>query len=402
MKVMKGNLEFFREMLSEITNISFMTLDAEYEILYSNAPHLEIFTTFFRLNSGYQQMIEHGKIQPEDMEDYRGQPVIATNTVGMAWLSDVELRGYELEKIHIIGPVFLDDYSPKLIEAGLERLQLSVKMRHQFMDIIRELPIVSLNRLYEYGSMLHFCLTGEKIGVSDFVYADTVREIPEEMLEEKHGSYMAETNILKLVEEGNLGYKEEMEKIKAGNVGKFADGDYLRQAKNTVIVFCGLCARAAVKGGIAPEIAYVLRDQYIRRTENADCLAEVTKVNADMLDDYVRCVHRLKLTQERSSAVQECCDYITLHLKEKIDIHMLASKFGYTDYYFSDKFKKEMGVSVREYTMQKKIEKAKEYLKYSTLTIQNISDELGFNTASHFGRVFKEQTGVSPGEYRGR
>lgn len=102
---------------------------------------------------------------------------------------------------------------------------------------------------------------------------------------------MAETNILKLVEEGNLGYKEEMEKIKAGNVGKFADGDYLRQAKNNVIVFCGLCARAAVKGGIAPEISYVLREQYIRRTESANCLAEVTKVNADMLDEYVRRVH---------------------------------------------------------------------------------------------------------------
>lgn len=61
-----------------------------------------------------------------------------------------------------------------------------------------------------------------------------------------------------------------------------------------------------------------------------------------------------------------------------------------------------MGISVREYTMQKKIEKAKEYLKYSNLTIQDISDELGFNTASHFGRAFKEQTGVSPGEYRER
>lgn len=399
---MKENLEFFREMLSNATNISFMTLDAEYGILYSNAPHLEVFTTFFQLNSGCQQMIEHGKIQPEDTESYRGQPVITTNTVGMAWLSDIEYRGREIEKIHIIGPVFLDDYSPKLIEAGLERLQLSVKMRHQFMDIIRELPIVSLNRLYEYGSMLHFCLTGEKIGASDFVYADTVREIPEEMLEEKHGSYMAETNILKLVEEGNLGYKEEMEKIKAGNVGKFADGDYLRQAKNTVIVFCGLCARAAVKGGIAPEISYVLREQYIRRTENANCLAEVTKVNADMLDEYVRRVHQAKNVKDISPAIRECCDYITLQLKEKTDIHTLATKFGYTDYYFSDKFKKEMGISVREYTMQKKIEKAKEYLKYSNLTIQDISDELGFNTASHFGRVFKEQTGVSPGEYRER
>lgn len=300
----------------------------------------------------------------------------------------------------MLGPVFLDDYSIQSIEKGLEYLKLTVKMRHHFMEVIKELPVISLDRFYEYGIMLHYCLTGHKIGVADFVYADDIEDSSEQVLKETHGTYMTETNILKLIEEGNLSYKKEMEHYKGGKVGTFSNGDYLRQAKNSVIIFCALAARSAIQGGVAPDVAYLLRDKYIQKTEGAETIAAVNKINQSMLEDYIHRVHHAKSNQNISPAIREACDYITLHLNEKWSIHLLASRLGYSDYYFSEKFKKETGQSVRKYTMMKKVETAKEYLLHSNMSVQEISDELGFSTQSHFGRVFREETGESPGEYR--
>lgn len=399
---MDEKIRFFRELLSSVTNMYFTTLDAEYNLLYSDTAHLEVFFSFFRLGMKYDEMLNQVGLSELDTSSYRENPVFCTNSVGMAWISDIEYKRNKVEKIHMIGPVFLDDYSIQSIEKGLDHLQLTVKMRHEFMDVIKELPVISINRFYEYGIMLHYCLTGHKIGVADFVYADDMQDIPEQVLEEKHGIYMTETNILKLIEDGNLGYKKEMEKYKGGEVGKFSKGDYLRQAKNSVIIFCALCARSAIKGGITPEIAYVLRDQYIQKAESAESIAAITKVNQLMLDDYVHRVHHAKKNTDISPAIRESCDYITLHLNEKWDIHFLAAKQGYSDYYFSEKFKKETGLSVRAYTIKKKIEKAQEYLRHSNMSVQEISDEFGFSSQSHFGRVFREETGISPGEYRTR
>ncbi len=399
---MEEKIRFFRELLSSITNMYFTTLDADFNLHYSDAEHLEIFLSFFRLGIKYDEMLEQVSITVPDTSGYRENPVLCTNSVGMAWISDIEYKRNRIEKIHMIGPVFLDDYSIKSIEKGLEHLQLTVKMRHEFMEVIKELPVISINRFYEYGIMLHYCLTGQKIGISDFIFADDTQNISEQVMEEKHGIYMTETNILKLIEDGNLGYKKEMEKYKGGEVGKFSRGDYLRQAKNSVIIFCALCARSAIQGGIAPETAYVLRDQYIQKAESAESIAAVNKVNQLMLDDYVHRVHYAKRNNKISSAIRETCDYIALNLNEKWDIHFLASRQGYSDYYFSEKFKKETGLSVRAYTIKKKLERAQEYLKYSNMSVQEISDELGFSSQSHFGRIFREETGVSPGEYRMR
>ena len=397
---MEEKIRFFRELLSSITNMYFTTLDADFNLHYSDAEHLEVFLSFFRLGIKYDEMLEQVSITVPDTSGYRENPVLCTNSVGMAWISDIEYKRNRIEKIHMIGPVFLDDYSIKSIEKGLEHLQLTVKMRHEFMEVIKELPVISINRFYEYGIMLHYCLTGQKIGISDFIFADDTQNISEQVMEEKHGIYMTETNILKLIEDGNLGYKKEMEKYKGGEVGKFSRGDYLRQAKNSVIIFCALCARSAIQGGIAPEIAYVLRDQYIQKAESAESIAAVNKVNQLMLDDYVHRVHYAKMNNKISPAIRETCDYIALNLNEKWDIHFLASRQGYSDYYFSEKFKKETGLSVRAYTIKKKMEGAQEYLKYSNMSVQEISDELGFSSQSHFGRIFREETGVSPGEYR--
>lgn len=68
--------------------------------------------------------------------------------------------------------------------------------------------------------------------------------------------------------------------------------------------------------------------------------------------------------------------------------------------YFGDLIKKETGKSAQEYIQFRLIERAKDRIAATDLTMSEIAYELGFQYPQHFGRLFKKQVGLTPGEYR--
>ena len=59
-----------------------------------------------------------------------------------------------------------------------------------------------------------------------------------------------------------------------------------------------------------------------------------------------------------------------------------------------------MGISLSEYILRQKIEGAKNLLCYSRLSIVEIGESFCFSSQSHFTRIFKKETGVTPHKYR--
>lgn len=68
--------------------------------------------------------------------------------------------------------------------------------------------------------------------------------------------------------------------------------------------------------------------------------------------------------------------------------------------YLSTLFKKETGLSIRSYINLTKIEEAKYLLQYSNMGSEEISEALYFSSQSHFGKVFKEITAMTPREFQ--
>lgn len=160
-----------------------------------------------------------------------------------------------------MGPFFTSDYPLKDIKAQLDQKQFSVRITRKFIAFLKELPIISITRIFEYAVMFSYCITGEKISVSDLHYQSSVKKSFEHPLENKdlesHGTYEAEQEMLRMVREGDLNYKEHMSKISmTGRIGKLSNEDSVRQLKNTVLVCVILFSRAAIEGGLSPEIAY--------------------------------------------------------------------------------------------------------------------------------------------------
>ena len=68
--------------------------------------------------------------------------------------------------------------------------------------------------------------------------------------------------------------------------------------------------------------------------------------------------------------------------------------------YFCRILKDELGYTFTEYVNHLRVERAKLYLRDSTMSIADIAYAVGFDDQSYFTRIFKKLTNVSPGQYR--
>lgn len=79
-----------------------------------------------------------------------------------------------------------------------------------------------------------------------------------------------------------------------------------------------------------------------------------------------------------------------------------AGEFNLSPNYFGDMVRRELQVSAQDYIQQKIVEAAQRLLSDRQLSINAVAEELGFAYANHFTRMFKNNTGLTPLEWRRR
>lgn len=102
----------------------------------------------------------------------------------------------------------------------------------------------------------------------------------------------------------------------------------------------------------------------------------------------------------RNYTIRRAINFIREHYMENISLELLADHLEITPEYLSTLFNKEMGLNFTTFLKQFRISHAKRLLKGSDKKIYEIANEVGYNDPKYFNRVFKEEVGVSPGDYR--
>lgn len=97
---------------------------------------------------------------------------------------------------------------------------------------------------------------------------------------------------------------------------------------------------------------------------------------------------------------QDICDYVFWHLTENLKVSQVANYFGYNEKYLTTFFKQRAGISLKQYILQVKMERAKADLSETTEPVSQIAFRLGFTDAHNFSNAFRKVTGLSPSEYR--
>ena len=84
----------------------------------------------------------------------------------------------------------------------------------------------------------------------------------------------------------------------------------------------------------------------------------------------------------------------------ELTVEKLAKMANVHPHYFIAEFKKRFGKTPMQYVADIRVDKAKEYLTGTSLSIGEISELLSFADSKYFSKFFKRQTGVTPSEYR--
>lgn len=104
-----------------------------------------------------------------------------------------------------------------------------------------------------------------------------------------------------------------------------------------------------------------------------------------------------KVDSRRVAKVQ---DYINRHYRDEIHLDDLADLVGMTPTAFSRFFKLRTGRPISDYIMDLRLGHATRLLADSTMTVAEICYDCGFNSISHFNRVFRKRKGCVPTEFR--
>lgn len=145
-----------------------------------------------------------------------------------------------------------------------------------------------------------------------------------------------------------------------------------------------MITRMCGQNGMELEQAFRLSDFYIQKLDDLHTAQEVQNLHEEMVIDYTERMRREIRKDVISKHVSDCKDYIYFHVKERITVEQLASEFVISASYLSRLFKKEVGVSVSTYVKNKKIEVAKDLLKFSDYSMIEIANHLSFSSQSHF------------------
>ncbi len=371
-------------------------------LLGSNCPDEAFLSGVFELFGCKEQMLAYGALHDT--------PLMLGTALGVLWAAAFEKEAGQLKRAWVIGPVFYQDVSMRAIEHGLRyysRLETSVSWAMNLKKILAKVPVVQNTILHRYTLMVHYCLTGEHLSVSDIINDSNsaalpqVSNAPQLPAHDRHKVWMAEQGLLQMVRTGDLNYKQALSHSMSLSAGVPVHSDEaLRQSKVSVIVFTSLVCRAAIEGGLSPEEAYALGDSYIQAAESAQTLDNLNPLSHMMYDDFIRRVHKCRTNPKLSRPVQQCVDYIEMNLDRKIRASDLALVVGYSEYYLTQKFKAEMGICINDYIKFAKIERAKILLKSTDQTVQEIAAHLCFSTRNYFSRVFLDVTGQTPMQYR--
>lgn len=251
----------------------------------------------------------------------------------------------------------------------------------------------------------HNCLDKSNVDVQKY-YSSLVYDNRENG--QQHNSYSQEHRLMSSIERGDLRMVEKCQQERlTGSFGKLSNNAD-RNFRNICISAITLSSRAAIRGGVNPELAFSLCDSYIMKIEDLHNLNDLQPLVEGAQLNFASLVRQLKVdnhpdTQSpRHPLIEKSKNYIYSHLHGKITVGEVARLLGTNPNYLSSQFKKQEGISFSEFVIREKISLAKNLLIYSQDSYGEIAATLGFSSQSHMGKHFKEITGMTPIQFRKR
>ncbi len=372
--------------------------------------HKQLFFTTAPHQQEYHMLLQAGGCldAAEAKKDLPGLPYVLTGELGLAWIAEwVHLQnGGRL--LVILGPMYLKNSSIEESLQKLDRRGLSQHLRRDYLKILGDVPFVHFDSVKNFACMLHFTCYEENLSRDAILYESTQKEEPAKERKSEESGSEAENDFGRMVAHENMMLRhlregsapESDENDYQGELQDFHLKDAVRQVKDNLIIFTALCARTAIRSGVSLNVAKSSESDWIRRVESMRGIGDASRIVQAMYTEFQRLIRQSGEADGLSKAVRDCRDYIRMNYTKALSAEEIARHCGYTEYYLTRKFAKETGMKLTDYIRSVRLDAAKVMLLTSQKDIQQISEELQFGSRSYFDRVFRQEIGMSPRQYR--
>lgn len=120
----------------------------------------------------------------------------------------------------------------------------------------------------------------------------------------------------------------------------------------------------------------------------------------DFLIEFYHVISSRGISLAPNSALMKAIDYINSNYAAQITLEDLCAVSGVSRQHLCLLFRNNLGTRPMEYIAKRRIQAAKELLRGSDRTIEDIAEETGFCSASYFCKLFRRYEGFSPSRFR--
>ena len=118
------------------------------------------------------------------------------------------------------------------------------------------------------------------------------------------------------------------------------------------------------------------------------------------IKDLIVKLHEMSLRQEPKPVIDQVITSLEKRINERFSLSDVATSFNMSYISFRRKFKEVTGISPGAWLIQKRVDKAVELLMIESLSIEGISQYLGYTDIYTFSKQFKRKKGLPPSEFR--
>lgn len=312
----------------------------------------------------------------------------------------VTFRSYNQETVVIFGAKQISDLSVQAVVKAAEEIRSRIK---------REAVIsVSIGIGRVYFSM-------ENIGVS---YRDAVRALNYRLVYgnntviyienvEKSGEqnfdFMASIN-KKLDDFQNVlvtGKLDEVSTLLGEITGKLQSnpGVTYQYTQQVYVLMLSILLRTIIEMNIPPETITEQPSDLYGILFSKESFNEIDSWYREIIKNACSEISR-KMHARNGNTINKAVEFMKKHCLENISQTDVAEHINLNASYFSRCFKEETGFSFVDYMKKLRIDKAKEFLKYSGMKVYEVSEALGYHSVQYFSTLFKNIVGVTPQEYK--
>lgn len=221
---------------------------------------------------------------------------------------------------------------------------------------------------------------------------------PEHPLQQHSALY--EPHVIAAIESGNPErlYRSYHRPID-GYIGRMSLDD-VRQARYYFVCFMYLASRAAARSGVSREICMRLSDQYCQMMDGIHQIDGIFDLLWKALLDFCHRVESSKGYDGYAPSTRQCISYIEQHLYDPIRIEQIVSFCQLSQRSLTRYFRQDTGTTIPSYINQRRMKEAATLLQETDMSLGQISHLLQYSSQSYLGKLFLQEYGITPLQYR--